>query len=112
MNWKFWEKRQDKPAPQDTWGIINREIERNADVPISPLVFDRYSATWQFIQAHCSKRIQDLRERNDSVKKDAVMTAVIRGEIRALKDIISLGISEQAKKIQPIEYDDRDLGGF
>ncbi len=51
---------------------------------------DQYSATWMFIKNYAEKRIARLRERNDSVTADTIKTAVLRGEIRALKDLLSL----------------------
>ena len=51
---------------------------------------DVRSETWLFIQRHCSRRIQELRASNDSAILDDRRTAVLRGQIRAMKEILDL----------------------
>ena len=51
---------------------------------------DVRSETWAFIQRHCSQRLQDLRASNDSTVLDDRKTAVLRGQIRAMKEILDL----------------------
>jgi len=49
-----------------------------------------FSPTWKSIRAWAVVEIEDAKERNCSTKRTEVETAVIRGEIRKLKDLLEL----------------------
>lgn len=65
-----------------------------AELPITTGVedarLDLHSETWRFIRTYCETRLQGLRETNDSPALDEVKTATVRGQIRALKEILDL----------------------
>lgn len=48
------------------------------------------SAAWKEIKTHVLRRLQELREQNDSQALDLVGTALIRGRIAELKDLLDL----------------------
>lgn len=49
------------------------------------------SATWKAIEAHANEKIASLRLSNDSEGNNEIATAVIRGQIKALKALLALG---------------------
>jgi hypothetical protein len=51
---------------------------------------DVYSPTWVYVRSWARERLQALREMNDSMNKSETQTAAIRGEIRAMKEILAL----------------------
>lgn len=59
--------------------------------------FDRLSAAGQKITAYCEHRMSVLRAMNDSDHTE-IETAAIRGGIRELKKILSLGKEPQREK--------------
>jgi hypothetical protein len=54
-------------------------------------ITDRQSTTWHKVMEHCTARIDELRKRNDAPLSEQE-TASIRGEIKALKAIVSLDV--------------------
>lgn len=56
--------------------------------------FDKQSSTWIKLKAHIEDQIDILRIRNDG-DVDAVATAKLRGQILALKKILSLATSDE-----------------
>jgi hypothetical protein len=48
------------------------------------------SPTWAFINQHCRQQIADLQTANNSIAKDPIETAALRGQIRGLQKILSL----------------------
>lgn len=51
---------------------------------------DTYSDTWAYIKKWSNDRINKLRADNDSILKDEIKTAFIRGKIAALKELSEL----------------------
>ena len=51
---------------------------------------DVTSESWIFVRTYCEKRLRALREANDGAGLDEKATAVIRGQIKAIKDILDL----------------------
>lgn len=49
-----------------------------------------FSSTWIFVRDYATEEIQRLREKNDALTADPIKTAIIRGEIKALKALIDL----------------------
>ena len=48
------------------------------------------SETWHHIKSVCDEKILESRERNDSSSLTEVETAVLRGKIKAFKEILDL----------------------
>lgn len=48
------------------------------------------SETWRYVQEYAQAELAKLREKNDSDKLDPTQTAVIRGQIKALKKLLTL----------------------
>jgi hypothetical protein len=51
---------------------------------------DRHSPTWMFLSGWAAEELARLRAKNDGVSLNEVETAVIRGNIRCLKNILAL----------------------
>ena len=73
------------------------------DQPSTEPLFDPYSPTWRFVRAHLLDRLQKLRESNDSPRNDPDKTALIRGRIREIKDLLEI---EKPKPMQRQDDDD------
>ena len=54
---------------------------------------DFRSETWRRLTKHLQNRLQDLRESNDIPSCDADKTALIRGQIKVVKEILDLADS-------------------
>lgn len=69
---------------------------------------DFRSATWRRLTQALQKQLERLRELNDEPFRDAVATAGLRGEIKAVKQILALGLepsaSEGAQPAMPVEH--------
>lgn len=48
------------------------------------------SDTWKAVEAYANERLEKLRLQNDSTAMDSIQTAVIRGRIAALKELLAL----------------------
>ena len=53
-------------------------------------ILDPRSSTWLFIHSWAQERLEKTRARNDSANADIIQTSVMRGEIKVLKELISL----------------------
>jgi hypothetical protein len=51
---------------------------------------DRETLLWRKLRKHLESELADLRERNDSIKHTEQQTAVIRGRIAQIKDLLAL----------------------
>jgi len=81
---------------------FNRKPEKEAPVPVSGAAFeessfyggtgslDPRSQTWLFVHSWAQQRLDKTRARNDSANADIIQTSVMRGEIKVLKELISL----------------------
>ena len=67
-----------------------------------PGYLDPNSPTWHYVQNWALEKINRAREKNDNINRDLAQTAVLRGEIKALKELINL--SKPAKGL--LEDDD------
>lgn len=78
-----------EPAP---FKELVKEIE--AQIQVQPAfatgVLDPRSQTWLFIHSWAQERLDKTRARNDSANADIIQTSVMRGEIKVLKELISL----------------------
>jgi hypothetical protein len=67
---------------------------------------DPRSDTWAYVTHHAQQEIARLRERNDSNKWDAIATAEIRGQIKALKKMLTLGTPKADRRRLSVEDED------
>jgi hypothetical protein len=75
----------------------NHQAPFRADLPsvaFEPRL-DFYSETWIALASKIEQRIQELREKNDS-NIDPDRTALIRGQIRFAKEVLSWSAPQQA----------------
>jgi len=71
---------------------------------------DLNSDTWAHVVWFAKKRIEDLRESNDSAAKGDRETVLIRGQIKAWKEVISMpDVEIRTAKRKGILSDDDDL---
>ena len=79
-----------------------------AEVKHDLLPDDFRSATWRRLTKTLETELERLRESNDYVHNDAVMTASIRGQIEVIKEILALGrqpsASDRARPASPVEH--------
>lgn len=54
-------------------------------------VIDATSETWQAVEAYALAKREDLRTKLESTGMPEIETAVARGRIAALKDLLALG---------------------
>jgi hypothetical protein len=84
----FW---RHKPKMEPEEPKVLRDFEaRLPDQPEIEGVFDPRSSTWRFIEGWAKKKLQESREKNDNINRGIEQTAYLRGEIRILKEILSL----------------------
>ena len=69
------------------------------DVEIEPVVIgaprgpgeiDKLSPTWIAVEGYLKAEIERQRDRNESATADAVKTALMRGQIKALRGVLAL----------------------
>lgn len=68
------------------------------DQTYGPGVLETNSSTWLYVLSWASSQIADAREKNDNVNRDAVQTAVLRGEIKAMKSLMALSDPKRARE--------------
>jgi len=54
-----------------------------------------HNETWQYIQNYCLARLDDLRKQNDNPKLTEQKTAVIRGGIKELDQVLELATKDK-----------------
>ncbi len=62
--------------------------------PLDPQILDqtdRYSSTWAKLSEHFNERLRVLREKNDNVTLTSEQTIALRGQIKEIKYLLSLG---------------------
>lgn len=67
-------------------------------------MIEKLSPTWKKTEAWASEMLIKLRTQNDNPKLDAVQTAVIRGKISAIKELLALPEEKpdaQVKEAEP-----------
>ena len=47
-----------------------------------------YSGTWKYVENRLKTELQASREKNDAVHLDDIKTAIIRGKIRYIKEML------------------------
>jgi len=93
MNWfKFKENlEQTKPTVVEQAAIAPPEPPQGMPAYSPGMgLLDSRSQTWIFISVWANQALKKAREKNDSVNCDLTKTAVLRGEIKILKELINL----------------------
>jgi hypothetical protein len=80
LSWLRGEEILDDPPEQEILGVYIA----------GPGVLDPRSQTWMFIRNWALEELQKTREKNDNINRDLAQTSVLRGQIKILKDLISL----------------------
>jgi len=79
MKWP-WKKETPKPMVAELPG----------QEPTGEGRLDPYSDTWVFIRSRCEQRLAELRESNDNPNLGFDQTAMIRGRIAQIKEVLAL----------------------
>ena len=69
--------------------------------PRGPGDIDRLSPTWLAVETYATKEIERLRGRNESLTADAIRTAAIRGQIKALRGVLQLADGKRRGLMAP-----------
>jgi hypothetical protein len=85
--------------------VIAEDSGFPSNVPTSSNVgqLDTYSDTWAFVSNWAHAELTKAREDNDSSKRDETQTALLRGRIRALKELIALPVKKDRTRRAPDE---------
>ncbi|NCC59142.1 MAG: hypothetical protein EOM17_16245 [Synergistales bacterium] len=75
MNLAFWKRKQPIQVGHSTDG---------------PGELNKHSATWAFVTTWATEQIQKLREKNDNPGLSEAQTAVLRGKIKAYRELLDL----------------------
>lgn len=85
-----YDRRSGLPVPLSTPGGDTPSLPDPVGGGGSLNAINPYSPTWIFVRAWAEEALTKAREKNDSINKDATQTAVLRGEIKILKELINL----------------------
>ena len=69
---------------------------------------DFQTGTWKRLVKHLEDRLKDLRLQNDSTQLDERKTAVIRGRINEVKELLTLSTTGPATDGGPDPFDAAD----
>lgn len=69
---------------------------------------DKNGLTWRTISLHLTDRLMALRELNDRTTLDPVQTAAVRGEIKAVKELLALPDAVEQVVQEPPGYGHED----
>lgn len=58
---------------------------------------DLQSSTWNKLQEYYLERLNNLRAKNDNANLDPIDTAVLRGRIKEIKMMLSLGNANESQ---------------
>jgi len=69
---------------------------------------DYFSETWVFVSQWAGEELVKARKSNDSSKKDDVATALLRGKIAMLKELIDLPKPKERirRSVEETDYND------
>src|SRR5258708_32032108 len=62
--------------------------------------------TWAYVVDQAEKKLQRLREKNDDARLNEVQTAVLRGRIRELRDLLALPERLKAERMAALAQRD------
>jgi hypothetical protein len=75
-------------------------------IPFDTARLEPGSETWRFVQDYAQGQIASLRAKNDSDKLDPTQTAALRGQIKALKKLITLDKPKADNRRLSVEDED------
>jgi len=75
----MWFKKKNEPFT----AVLPDEVLKEGKINI-------YSMTWKYIEAWANLEIENARKRNDSINLSHDATTILRGKIKAFKDLIDL----------------------
>ena len=67
---------------------------------------DIYSGTWIYVRGYCLNRLDETRKANDNPNTSDLATAILRGRIQFIKEILEL--PKPKSSIPEQELDDED----
>lgn len=85
----------------------NNAFNEDVDINVNPFLYlankrdpvlDIYSDTWAFVSKWAADELARVREMNDSTTRSIEDTSVLRGRIKQLKELLSLGNQQKNKK--------------
>lgn len=92
-------------AHSDWMDHVERESTPAYIVPSDTGRLEPGSDTWLYLSTWAADEIARLREKNDSNKLDTIMTAELRGQIKALKRMLALGNPKADRRRLSVEED-------
>jgi len=70
---------------------------------MSEKITDKNSVEWLIVKSFCEKRLEELRAENDNELNHGE-TAMIRGQIKFIKEILELEKNEQKPEVSGTTY--------
>ena len=72
-----------------TW--FKRKEKDPEDLPaIGVPVFEEHSQTWRWLRQQVQDKLDQARQDNDSIGRDDIQTAFLRGRISAYKELLAI----------------------
>lgn len=71
------------------WRTKQKEADHILPGPGVP-VFEEHSPTWQWLKKELQKKLQQARADNDSVNRDQIQTAYLRGRVSIYKELLGI----------------------
>ncbi len=96
---KWWTKTPQRSSTEQPFEVRLPEPETESEGRLNVT-----SETWVFVRTYCQKRLKALREANDGAGLDEKATAIVRGQIKAMKEILDL--PKPKPKMQQAEDED------
>ena len=84
--------------------IYSKRHPKQAEEPVAytPLArLDLGSSTWAYVLEFTTKRMSELREKNDKKSLNDIETAIIRGKISFAKEVLELGKQKKERHDEP-----------
>jgi len=76
MSWAWWRNKKE-PIVVGSTDTAHGEL-------------DKHSSTWRFVEDWANSQIKAIREKNDNTSLTEAQTAVLRGKIKAYRDLLAL----------------------
>jgi hypothetical protein len=96
---KLFQKKQASPSQQ-------QPVEVKLPVNLTDENLDPYSETWGYVRKWCEKQLSEARERNDNPTLTEIRTALIRGRIETLLEILELPKPKKELKFSESQGED------
>ena len=117
INWPWNKKSPDPAITTNTIGGVGGSLDGSGFVT-SPFraelktdqatagELDIYSGTWIYVRGYCLTRLDETRRANDNPNASDLATAILRGRIQFIKEILEL--PKPKSSIPEQELDDED----